>query len=100
MRFASLKGVGGKRRLVSFSERRETFGGIRRWPPLRGATRDLGWVGIPVVTYNYGSGYIITKRYASKKPTSWILQEMNVHNRTRNIAIASRRGKGIRRYGL
>ena len=56
----------------------------------QGNNKDFVWIEIPVATDNRRNDYIPRKHYATSRPTSWILQEMDGRNLTNNIAVISK----------
>ena len=82
------------RRLLSFFELLGTYVGIRLWAPSRLGGQDLTWLEITIPTDNLGDDFILRKHYTSTKPTSWMLQEFEVHSLTKNTAIISKRMEG------
>ena len=54
---------------------------------------DLQWLEIPTATDNLGSDFVLKKKYTSKRPTSWMLQEIAIRILTNNTAIISNRNK-------
>ena len=67
---------------------------VRLWSPKRANGNDLARVGIPVLTDNQGNGYILRKHYTTSRPTSRILQEMEVRNLANDIAAIPTRRRG------
>ena len=89
-----LKWLKSPLRLISFFELLGTYVGVRLWGPSRIGNQDLTWLGIPMVTDNLGNDFILRKHYTSTRPTSWALQELEVHSLTTNTAIISKHMAG------
>ena len=83
------KGVDVLRRIISFFELPGTCAGFRSRAPIRPCNTDLIWRAIPIVTDNQGDDYILNRNYTAHRPISWMLQELDFHNLTNNIAIMS-----------
>ena len=62
--------------------------------PSRVKNTDLQWLEIPTTTDNLGNDFILKKKYASERPTAWILQEIAARSMTNNTTIISKRQKG------
>ena len=62
--------------------------------PNRLKNTDLQWLEIPTTTDNLGNDFILKKKYTSKRPTSWMLQEIAIHSLTNNTTIISNHKKG------
>ena len=90
-----LKGLTQPRRMINFFELLATYIGLRLWSPKRLENKDLQWLEIPMTTDNLGNDFILKKKYASKRPTAWMLQEIAARSLTSNITITSGREKGI-----
>ena len=89
-----VKGVKSLHRLISSFELRGTNVWVRLWAPDRLSKTDLLLLAIPTDTGNLGNDFILTKHYATSRPTSWILQEMDVRSLANNVAIISKHHKG------
>ena len=55
---------------------------------------DLQWLEIPTTADNLGNDFTLKKKYTSKRPTSWILQEIAAHSLTNNTTVISKHQKG------
>ena len=85
-----LKGVESLYRLISFFSLLGTYVGIRLRETVRSCKKDLIWPEIPIVTGDQGDDYIIKKNYTTSRPTSWVFQELDVHNLATNLTAISR----------
>ena len=89
-----LKGLKQPHRMINFFELLATYIGLRLWSPNRLENKDLKWLEIPMTTDNLGNDFILKKKYTSKRPTAWMLQEIAARSLTNNITITSDRKKG------
>ena len=81
------------RRRISFFELLGEYAGVRLRSPIRSCNTDRIWLEMPTRTGSQGNDYILKKNYKTSRPTSWMLQELAVHNLANNITLMSKRCK-------
>ena len=88
-----LEGLKGPRRMVNFFELLSAYIGLRLWSPKR---LKHGFTTARNTDENRQSTkrFHIKDKYTSKRPTSWMLQEIDIRSLTNSTSIISNRKKG------
>ena len=80
-----LKGVKSLHRLIIPFGLLGTYVRVGLCAPDRLCNTDIPRLAIPIVTANLGNGCILRKHYADSRPASWMLQDVDARNLTKNI---------------